>query len=379
MLPNTDVQIRNTTVTESDSGAGPGAVLLGAPTNGHVMTNSILYGNVGEDCSGFTYETDDTDSIVGAGGCIPAGGGDRLAVDPQLQPVNTYDGGATVLVGTSIRLLPVVPILGDSPAIDAGTSCEPTDVRGLPRVGPACDLGAFELTLQARNFRDDGDGSFGPSTPVLRYGAARVPIDQIPGSALTDPAGNGSLDRPAAVPQAQIRGLDLEQTGLAAIPLRQVALAAVPLDAEVLDAISLDQLPLDYTSAANGDGWVGYLLDHGLTDLAGQPLNTVTLGQVLAETDGDGLELAQIDFSATPLGSLPVGAIAMGTVSSVRARAPGRHRLVHADRGLLRRVVWPGRRRTSISRTGDTGLDQPRRACRCARFRCARSRCARST
>ena len=315
MLPDTDVQIRNATITGSDSGAGLGAVLLGAPATAHLITNSILFGNVGEDCSGFTYQTEGTDSIVGTGGCIPAGGGDRLAVDPQLQPVNTYDGGATVLVGTGVRLLPIVPILGDSPAIDAGTACELTDVRGLPRVGPACDLGAFELTLQARDFRDDGDGTLGPPNPVLIYGAARLPIDQIPGSALTDPAGNGSLDRPAAVPQAQIRGIDLEQTGLAAIPLRQVALAALPLDTEILDSIALDQLPLDYTSTTtNGDGWTAYLLDHGLTELAEQPLNTVTLGQVLAETEGEGIELSQIDFSATPLGSLPVGAIAMGTV-----------------------------------------------------------------
>ena len=322
MLPGTDVQIRNATVTESDSGAGLGAVLLGASATTHLMTNSILYGNVGEDCSGFTYATEGSDSIVGTGGCIPIGGGARLAADPQLQPVDTYDGGATVLVGTSTRLLPVVPILGDSPAIDAGSSCEPTDVRGLDRVGPACDLGAFELTLQARDFRDDGDGTLGPPTPVLIYGAARLPIDQIPGSALTDPAGNGSLDRPAAVPQAKIRGIDLEQTGLAAVPLRSIPLRSIALDAEVLDSISLDQLPLDYTSATNGAGWPGYLLDHGLADLARQPLNTVTLGQVLAETGGDGIELSQIDFSATPLGSLPVGALAMGTATLAELDLP---------------------------------------------------------
>ena len=134
------------------------------------------------------------------------------------------------------RLLPVLPIRGDSPALDAGTSCVPTDARGLDRTGPACDLGAFELTLAARDFRDDASGNLGPPSPVLASGTARVPISSIPGSALSGPAGNGSLDRPNAIPNAQIRGIDLEQTGFAAVPLRQIALDALPADAEVLDS-----------------------------------------------------------------------------------------------------------------------------------------------
>ena len=201
-------------------------------------------------------------------------------------------------------------------------ACPPTPA-GSNRTGPVCDLGAFELNLAARDFRDDASGNLGPPSPVLASGTARVPISSIPGSALSGPAGNGSLDRPNAIANAQIRGIDLEQTGFAAVPLRQIALDALPLDAEVLDAISLEQIPLDYSSAANGAGWRGYLLDHGLDDLAGQPLNTVTLAQVLAATAGDGLDVSQLDLSATPLGTLPVGAIAMGGAPRPRSTSSG--------------------------------------------------------
>jgi hypothetical protein len=40
--------------------------------------------------------------------------------------------------------LPTLALLADSPAINAGADCPPTDQRGAARVG-ACDLGAFEF------------------------------------------------------------------------------------------------------------------------------------------------------------------------------------------------------------------------------------------
>ena len=232
---------------------------------------------------------------------------------PSTRACPAREGGTARSSGpTTTATSSSFPLFGDSAAVDAGSCLQTVDGRFLPRVGPACDLGAFELTLQARNLRDDGDGIMGPPSPILRYGGARVPIDQIPGSVLSRPVGQRQ-PRPSGLhPERRLRGIDLEQTGLAAVPLRSIPLRSIALDAEILDSISLDQLPLTYTGA-NGEGWNAYLLDHGLTELASQPHNTVTLGQVLAETNGDGIELAQIDFSATPLGSLPVGAIAMGT------------------------------------------------------------------
>ena len=311
-----NTRLENVTVSGNEVRAGQVGLQLGAPgLAGHVIRNSIVFGTVSaagaKDCSAFGYETSGTDSIIGSGDCAPQNGGERLAVDPLLGPFDVY-GGVTLAGVEPPRLLPVLPIRGDSPALDAGTACVPTDARGLNRTGPACDLGAFELNLAARDFRDDASGTLGPPSSVLASGTARVPIASIPGSALSGPAGDGSLDRPNAIPNAQIRGIDLGQTGFAAVPLRQIALDALPLDAEVLDAISLEQIPLDYSSAANGAGWLGYLLDQGLDELAGQPLNTVTLAQVLAATAGEGLDVAQLDLSGTPLGTLPVGAIAMG-------------------------------------------------------------------
>ncbi len=379
MLPGTDVQIRNATVTESDSGAGLGAVLLGAPTTTHVMTNSILYGNVGEDCSGFTYATEGTDSIVGTGGCIPTGGGDRLAVDPQLQPVGTYDGGATVLVGTSIRLLPLVPILGDSPAIDAGTSCEPTDVRGLPRVGPACDLGAFELTLQARDFRDDGDGTLGPPTAVLHYGAARAadrPDPRLcahrpgrqrqpgpPGSGARTRSSVASISsRPAWPPSRCARSPCARSLPRRRGARLDLARPAPPRLHQRHQRRRLGRLPARPRS-------------HRSRRAAAQH------GHARPGAGGDGRRRPRT--VADRLLGDPARLAARrrhrhGHGDTRRARPPGRYGLVHADRDVLGAVLWI-RRRRHRSRHSDAGVDQPAGCAAAVRSRCGRSRCGRST
>ena len=288
------------------------------------MTNSILYGNVGEDCSGFTYETvtPTASSAPTSRDASPSRRRGPRWPSPgcSCRPWRPHDGAAP----PSVRRRPQHPPLPDAahgPVIDDVARASATAPDSLARSVPARDLGAFELTLGCDSVDDRSTGpSVRPRTAVLQNGAEHVPIDQIPW--LRCRPGRQRSGPSRSHPAAQLRGIDLEQTGLAAVPLRSVALRSIALDTEVLDSISLDQLPLDYTSATNGAGWAGYLLDHGLADLAEQPLNTVTLGQVLAETDGDGIELSQIDFSATPLGSLPVGAIAMGTATLAELELP---------------------------------------------------------
>ena len=131
----------------------------------------------------------------------------------------------------------------------------------------------------------------------------------VPASALTPPAGNGS-ENSQALTTAQVRGIDLETSPLRNIPLRNIGLTASDIDPSVLASISLAQIPLDYPG-----GWTAYLATAGLTELAAQPLNTVSLHQVLTATASMPpelqLDLGQLDLSKTVLGSLPVGAIAL--------------------------------------------------------------------
>ena len=323
--------LNSVSIYDNDSQFGPALRLstsIGGSTN--TITNSIVWGNEHEvpgvlpdDCATFDYETGGTASIIGAGGCVPLGGGTRIDVDPGITGPGQFGGGTSV--GPAYVEPTVLAIDGSSPALDAGI-CPAADVdaRFLPRPTPACDLGAFELTLAAGQFRDDGDGTFGTDTTTLDFGSVHVPLDRLPGSVLSDPSGNGSLDQPGTVSQAQIRGIDLEQTGLAAVPLRQIALDAIALDAELLASITLDQIPLDYSST-NGQGWKAYLLDF-VSSLADQPLNTVTFDKVLAATANNpaaDIDVGQIDLSATPLGSLPVGAMALGGTSLADIAASG--------------------------------------------------------
>lgn len=59
--------------------------------------------------------------------------GGQTAVNPQLGTLGNY-GGPT----------PTVPLLANSPAINAGSSCPATDQRGFARNG-VCDIGAYEF------------------------------------------------------------------------------------------------------------------------------------------------------------------------------------------------------------------------------------------
>lgn len=59
--------------------------------------------------------------------------------DPKLLPL-TDNGGP----------MPTMALQSDSPAINAGSDCSPTDQRNFPRVG-ACDIGAYEFGATAPN------------------------------------------------------------------------------------------------------------------------------------------------------------------------------------------------------------------------------------
>ena len=117
------------------SGNGAGG---GIKSSGGFLINTLLATN-SSNCSGSV--TDGGHNLSSDGTCGFTGIGSLNNTDPKIGPL-ANNGGPTL----TIALLP------GSPAIDAGnTSVSPvTDQRGFPRpVGPAADIGAYELCYQS--------------------------------------------------------------------------------------------------------------------------------------------------------------------------------------------------------------------------------------
>jgi predicted outer membrane repeat protein len=126
------VRLNNVTVANNRAGRGGGIYSAGTSPDAF---NSIVAYNGGGDCFGALASggnNNDTDWTCGL-----AAAGDLPGVDPLLD-------GLTIGLGPT----PVRPLLGGSPAIDAGNNltCASVDQRYLARPqGPACDMGAVEM------------------------------------------------------------------------------------------------------------------------------------------------------------------------------------------------------------------------------------------
>jgi len=93
--------------------------------------------------------TSDGHNVDSDGSCHLFGPQDQSHVDPLLGPL-TDNGGPTATRG----------LLAGSPAIDHGDSvdCPATDQRGVTRPeGPACDVGAYEVSLCGNGVLDAGE------------------------------------------------------------------------------------------------------------------------------------------------------------------------------------------------------------------------------
>jgi Zn-dependent metalloprotease len=144
--------LNNTTITGNSATMGMGAGIRAsyAVTN---LRNSIVAGNVGEDCSSDNSQTVFTSqgyNLIGNNINCPftATTGDKVGtntdpINPRLTPLQD-NGGPTFTHA----------LLAGSPAIDAGNPATPggggngclaTDQRGVSRpVGPRCDIGSYE-------------------------------------------------------------------------------------------------------------------------------------------------------------------------------------------------------------------------------------------
>jgi predicted outer membrane repeat protein len=297
---------------------GSAISLDGAATGPFILRESIVADNAascvltGLYATAFIMDSGATPSVVEGGGC-PLNG-TVLTGDPGLRPLADL-GGFRVLPNSTA--IPVMGFDGTSIASNlTGCTGPSSDGRGFPRDGVACDAGAFELDLNV--------ASVNAANRQVDSPAAIVSIDAVPNAALTPPIGNGSVDS-QALTAAQVRGIDLDTTPLRNIPLRNIGLNSIDLSRELLGSISLSQIPLEYPG---GGGWPAYLTAVNLTQLAAQPLNTITLLQLLEATAtlpaSQQLDLGQLDLSATPLGSLSVGALGLAgaPVASLVANPP---------------------------------------------------------
>lgn len=136
------VTLSNVTVAGNNGGAIGGVFLQGDRPR-LILGNTLIADNTGAPflcrgeirSRGFNLIEDAPCPIKGRGT------GDLIGVDPELGPL-ADNGGPTETHA----------LLAGSPAVDAGnprpprgrgTSCTPTDQRGIARIGP-CDIGAYE-------------------------------------------------------------------------------------------------------------------------------------------------------------------------------------------------------------------------------------------
>ena len=129
-----------TNSTFSENSAMQGGGLYNAGISLKFMNNILANSISGDDCyneDGAGKISTNISNLVETSAAAPNHCGTAaLASDPRLSPLGNY-GGPTQ----------TIPLLWDSPAIDAGTdaNCPLTDQRGVARPqGSHCDLGAFE-------------------------------------------------------------------------------------------------------------------------------------------------------------------------------------------------------------------------------------------
>ncbi len=131
----------------SDTVAGNGGGGIDDANGSLALTNTIVAGNHGSDCTGPARSSDH--SLDGDGSCGVGALGD---VDPLLMPLS-FDGGPT-------QTLALAP---GSLAIGAGdpTACPPEDQRHFLRPSGHCDIGAYQAgaTSQAADGMVAGQGA----------------------------------------------------------------------------------------------------------------------------------------------------------------------------------------------------------------------------
>ncbi len=196
-------------------------------------------------------------------------------------------------------------------------SCEAVDQRGdLRPQGAGCDIGAFEgaaIPLQLGSVvlsthspgQDLGDGTSYP-------GVVDVPIIDIPIEKLT----GDTFNAPASAPLGSfplgsfpLGSFDLQNSPLGSFPLGSFPIGSFPLGSFPLGSFPLSSIPL-----LSAGGWTGIL--DSIPELAGAPLQTVTLEQLLRlnplPNSVAGIALRDLSIEGSPLASLSLPGLSLG-------------------------------------------------------------------
>lgn len=140
-LSGFNTQVRGCTFVENHAEFTGGA--LSAEGDQWTLENSILLHNTAANEWGLSQSC--TATLPGAGVLQwPAARGDG---DPPCVADATFADPRLGELGDHGGRTRTIPLLSQSPALDAGDDCLPTDQRGEPRHGP-CDLGAYEAQPQ---------------------------------------------------------------------------------------------------------------------------------------------------------------------------------------------------------------------------------------
>ncbi len=267
-----------------------------------------------------------------------------IDADPLLQvPYGRDDlapldsGTGQQLPGSDVVTLAFTPG-PDSPALDAVplavcATWTAVDSRGFARPGVSatapCDLGAIE-----RNARlEPLTVSLSADRATSPIGVTDLPLD-LADPSLLDVAGvldttAGGVPSTAAATTLGAIGIEGsavpgQPSALAAIPVRSIDVEATPVRSIPLTAVPLSSVPVRSIDFPNG--WADVLAGTGL---AGAPLQTLSLGEILDSTDPvvaarvDQLSLSEVDLTSTPVRSIPLAAVALAGLPVRSIPLPG--------------------------------------------------------
>ncbi len=201
------------------------------------------------------------------------------------------------------------------------TSCPAFDQRGVSRPKDlACDIGAYETqvslelgsvvlsTLTLGQGLDDGT-----SYP----GVVDVPIIEIPIEKLTGDTFNAPESAPLGsfpLGSFPIGSFDLKNVPMGSFPLGSFPIGSFPIGSFPLGSFPIGSFPLSSIPLLSTGGWTEVL--NGIPELAGAPLQTVTLEQLLTHSSFpdsvDGIELRHLSIQGSPLASFSLQGLSLG-------------------------------------------------------------------
>ena len=331
--------IENSTITGNTSSANGGGVWANGTTT--VRASTITANKAtGSNSGGGLYRKSGTVTVSGS---IIAG--NTATTGPDCNGAPTFSGTNIVQTTTACSPAGTAPATGDpklgaladnggptltqrpqsgSPAIDAyaatgspAACLTATDQRGVARPQPTggkCDLGAQEVLALGL------DLSLSASSPTIPVGTATVPLPNIPQSALLPPPAGTSATQGLPYKFTPYKFTTYKFLTYKFLTYKFLPYKFTPykfttykfltykfLAAETLLTAAgikdpLATIPLTDVTLDLPGGWPAFLAN---TQFGGVALNTLTFAQVVPILEASNVTIDQIDFSGTPLGSIP--------------------------------------------------------------------------